>query len=170
LFGDVNPSGKLPITIPRHVGQLPMYYNYRPSARRGYLFDEVTPLYPFGFGLGYTTFKYSPPRLEQSTIGRDGKTRVLIDVTNTGQRAGDEVVQLYVRDLVSSTTRPVKELKGFQRIALQPGETKTVALDITPDRLAFWNIDKQFVVEPGEFAVMTGPNSVELQSVSLTVE
>ena len=170
LFGDVNPSGKLPITIPRHVGQLPMYYNYRPSARRGYLFDEVSPLYPFGFGLSYTTFKYGPPRLEQSTIGRDGKTRVLVDVTNTGQRAGDEVVQLYIRDLVSSTTRPVKELKGFQRITLQPGETKTVSLEITPDRLAFWNIDKQFVVEPGEFNIMTGPNSVELQSVTLTVE
>jgi beta-glucosidase len=170
LFGDVNPSGKLPITIPRHVGQLPMYYNYRPSARRGYLFDEVTPLYSFGFGLCYTTFKYGPPRLEQSTIGRDGKTRVLVDVTNTGPRAGDEVVQLYIRDVVSSTTRPVKELKGFQRITLQPGEKKTVALDITHDRLAFWNIDKQFIVEPGEFTIMTGPNSVELQSVSLTVE
>jgi beta-glucosidase len=170
LFGDVNPSGKLPITIPRHVGQLPMYYNYRPSARRGYLFDEVTPLYPFGFGLSYTTFKYSPPRLERTTIGGDGKTRVLVDVTNAGQRSGEEVVQLYIRDLVSSTTRPVKELKGFQRIALQPGETKTVALDITPDRLAFWNVDKQFVVEPGEFSIMTGPNSVELQSVTLTVE
>jgi beta-glucosidase len=95
---------------------------------------------------------------------------VLVDVTNAGQRSGEEVVQLYIRDLVSSTTRPVKELKGFQRIALQPGETKTVALDITPDRLAFWNVDKQFVVEPGEFSIMTGPNSVELQSVTLTVE
>ncbi len=126
LFGDVNPSGKLPITIPRSVGQLPMYYNYRPSARRGYLFDEVSPLYPFGFGLSYTTFKFGPPRLEQSTIGRDEKTRVLVDVTNTGQRAGDEIVQLYIRDLVSSATRPVKELKGFQRITLQPGETRNV--------------------------------------------
>ena len=170
LFGDVNPSGKLPITIPRHVGQLPMYYNFRPSARRGYLFDEVSPLYPFGFGLSYTSFKYGTPRLEQSTIGRDGKTRVLVDVSNTGQRAGDEIVQLYIRDLVSSTTRPVKELKGFQRITLQPGETKTVSLDITPDRLAFWNIDKEFVVEPGEFSIMTGPNSVEVQSATLTVE
>jgi beta-glucosidase len=170
LFGDVNPSGKLPITIPRSVGQLPMYYNYRPSARRGYLFDEVTPLYPFGFGLSYTTFKYAPPRLEQSTIGRDGKTRVLVDVTNTGERPGDEVVQLYIRDLVSSTTRPVKELKGFQRITLQPDESRTVALYITPDRLAFWNIDKRFVVEPGEFEIMTGPSSIDLQSVTLTVE
>jgi len=170
LFGDVNPSGKLPITIPRSVGQLPMYYNYRPSARRGYLFDEVSPLYPFGFGLSYTTFSFGPPRLEQTTIGRDGKTQVVVDVTNTGERAGDEVVQLYIRDLVSSTTRPVKELKGFQRISLQPGERQSVALEITPDRLAFWNIDKQFVVEPGEFLIMVGPNSVELQSAVLKVE
>jgi beta-glucosidase len=170
LFGDVNPSGKLPITIPRSAGQLPMYYNFRPSARRGYLFDEVSPLYPFGFGLSYTTFSFGPPRLEQSTIGRDGKTRVVVDVTNTGERAGDEVVQLYIRDLVSSTTRPVKELKGFQRISLQPGEKQSVALEITPDRLAFWNIDKQFVVEPGEFSIMVGPNSVELQTATLTVE
>jgi beta-glucosidase len=170
LFGDVNPSGKLPITIPRSVGQLPMYYNYRPSARRGYLFDEVSPLYPFGFGLSYTSFSFGPPRLEKTTIGRDGKTRVVVDVTNTGERAGDEVVQLYIRDLVSSTTRPVKELKGFQRISLQPGETQSVALEITPDRLAFWNIDKQFVVEPGEFLIMVGPNSVELQTAKLNVE
>jgi beta-glucosidase len=170
LFGDVNPSGKLPITIPRSVGQLPMYYNYRPSARRGYLFDEVSPLYPFGFGLSYTSFSFGPPRLEQSTIGRDATTRVVVDVTNTGERAGDEVVQLYIRDLVSSTTRPVKELKGFQRISLEPGEKRSVALEITPDRLAFWNIDKQFVVEPGEFLIMVGPNSVELQSAKLNVE
>jgi beta-glucosidase len=170
LFGDVNPGGKLPITIPRSVGQVPVYYNYRPSARRGYLFDEVSPLYPFGFGLSYTTFKFGPPRLEEVTIGRDGDTRVLVDVTNTGTRTGDEVVQLYIRDLVSSTTRPVKELKGFQRVTLEPGETRTISLDITPDRLAFWNIDKKFVVEPGEFAIMVGPNSVELQSVTLTVE
>jgi beta-glucosidase len=170
LFGDVNPSGKLPISIPRSVGQLPMYYNYRPSARRGYLFDEVSPLYPFGFGLSYTSFSFGPPRLEQTTIDRDGKTHVVVDVTNTGERAGDEVVQLYVRDLVSSTTRPVKELKGFQRISLQPGETQSVALEITPDRLAFWNIDKQFVVEPGEFLIMVGPNSVELQPTTLKVE
>lgn len=169
LFGDVNPSGKLPITIPRSVGQLPIYYNYRPSARRGYLFDEVSPLYPFGFGLSYTTFKFGPPRLEKATIGRDEETRVLVDVTNTGSRAGEEVVQLYIRDLVSSTTRPVKELKGFQRVTLQPGETRSVALDVTPDRLAFWNIDKEFVVEPGEFAIMVGPNSVDLHSVMLTV-
>ncbi len=169
LFGDTNPGGKLPITIPRSVGHLPSYYNYRPSARRGYLFDEVTPLYPFGFGLSYTTFDFSPPRLEKSTIGRDESTHMLIDVTNTGTRAGDEVVQLYIRDLVSSITRPVKELKGFERITLQPAEKRTVALEITPDRLAFWNFDKLRVVEPGEFAIMVGPNSVDLQTVTLSV-
>jgi beta-glucosidase len=170
IFGDTNPGGKLPITIPRSVGHIPAYYNYRPSARRGYLFDEVSPLFPFGFGLSYTTFEFSPPRLEKSSIGRDERTRVLVDVTNTGTRAGDEVVQLYIRDLVSSITRPVKELKGFERIALQPGEKRTVALEITPDRLAFWNIDKQRAVEPGEFAIMVGPNSVDLQSVMLLVK
>ena len=169
LFGDVNPGGKLPITIPRSVGHLPAYYNYRPSARRGYLFDDVSPLYPFGFGLSYTSFDFSPPRLERATIGRDELTRVLVDVTNTGKRAGDEVVQLYIRDLVSSTTRPIKELRGFRRITLAAGEKRTVALEITPDRLAFWNIDRQRLVEPGEFAIMVGPNSVDLQTATLTV-
>jgi beta-glucosidase len=169
LFGDVSPCGKLPITIPRSVGHVPAYYNYRPSARRGYLFDDVSPLYPFGHGLSYTQFAFSPPRLEATTIGRDQSTRVLVDVTNTGDRSGDEIVQLYIRDLVSSTTRPVKELKGFTRVSLRPGETRTVSLPITPDRLAFWNIDMKLVVEPGEFAVMTGPSSVDLQSVTLTV-
>jgi beta-glucosidase len=165
----LQPGGKLPITIPRSVGHAPAFYNHKPSARRGYLFDEVTPLYPFGHGLSYTRFEFGPPRLEQDTIARDERARVLVDVTNTGDRSGDEVVQLYIRDLVSSVTRPVKELKGFQRITLAPGETRTVALDITPDRLAFWNIEKRRVVEPGKFAVMTGPNSVDLQSATLTV-
>jgi beta-glucosidase len=133
------------------------------------LFGEVTPLYPFGFGLSYTSFAFGEPRLEKSTIGRDESTRLLVDVTNNGNRVGDEVVQMYVRDLVSSITRPVKELKGFQRITLAPGETRTVALEITPDRLAFWNIDRERLVEPGEFAIMVGPNSVDLQTVTLTV-
>lgn len=169
LFGDVNPGGKLPITMPRSVGHVPAYYNYKPSARRGYLFDEVSPLFPFGFGLSYTTFEFGPPRLDRSTITRNETTRVHVEAKNTGDRSGDEVVQLYIRDLVSSVTRPVKELKGFQRITLQPGETRTVSLEITPDRLAFWNIDMEFVVEPGEFSVMIGPNSRDLQSTTLTV-
>ncbi|MGD9633402.1 MAG: glycoside hydrolase family 3 C-terminal domain-containing protein, partial [Pirellulales bacterium] len=169
LFGDTNPGGKLPITIPRSAGHVPAYYNYRPSARRGYLFDDVSPLYPFGFGLSYTTFAFGPPRLEKDSIGRDESTCLLVDVTNTGERAGDEVVQMYVRDLVSSVTRPVKELKGFERITLALGETRTVRLAITPDRLALWNIDKRYLVEPGEFAIMVGPNSVDLQTITLSV-
>jgi beta-glucosidase len=169
LFGDNIPGGKLPMTSPRSVGHLPAFYNHKPSARRGYLFDDVTPLYPFGYGLSYTKFEFGPPRLERSTIGRDESTRVLVDVTNTGARPGDEVVQLYIRDLVSSVTRPVKELKGFQRITLSAGETRTVALDVTPDRLALWNIDMQRVVEPGEFAIMVGPHSASVQATTLTV-
>jgi beta-glucosidase len=170
LFGDANPGGKLPMTIPKSVGHVPAFYNHKPSARRGYLFDEAKPLFPFGFGLSYTKFDFGPPRLERAKIGRDQSTRVLVDVTNAGARPGDEVVQLYIRDRVSSVTRPVKELKGFQRITLAAGETQTVALDITPDRLALWNIDMEFVVEPGEFSIMVGPNSAELQSTTLTVE
>jgi beta-glucosidase len=169
LFGDINPGGKLPITIPRSAGHVPAYYNYKPSARRGYLFDDVSPLFPFGYGLSYTSFEFGKPRLEKTTITRDESTILRVDVTNRGDRAGDETVQLYIRDLVSSVTRPVKELKGFQRETFQPGETKTIALPITPNRLAFWNIDMQFVVEPGDFDIMIGPNSQELQSVRVSV-
>ena len=171
LFGDFNPGGKLPITIPRSAGHLPAFYNYKPSARRGYLFDDVSPLYPFGFGLSYTTFAFKNVRLAKNKIRRDGSTRVLVDVTNTGKRAGTEVVQMYIRDLVSSVTRPVKELKGFQKISLQPGETKTVALDITPESLAFYDMNMKYVVEPGEFEIMVGNSSrdADLQKVILTV-
>ena len=169
LFGDNNPGGKLPITMPRSVGHLPAFYNHKPSARRGYLFDDVTPLLPFGHGLSYTSFRFDPPQLEKATIGRTESTRVLVNVTNVGDRTGDEVVQMYIRDVVCSVTRPVKELKGFQRVTLKPGQSRTVALEITPGRLACWNIDKQFVVEPGEFRIMIGPNSVDLQSATLTV-
>jgi beta-glucosidase len=171
LFGDVNPGGKLPITIPRSVGHIPAYYNYKPSARRGYLFDEVSPLYPFGYGLSYTQFAFSSPRLVKDVIAPDGSTQVKVDVTNTGKVAGDEVVQMYVRDCISSVTRPVKELKGFERITLKPGETRTVSLDITPEHLAFYNIDMQYVVEPGQFKIMVGNSSrdEDLQQIILTV-
>lgn len=169
LVGDFSPGGKLPISIPRSVGHLPAFYNHRPSARRGYLFDEVSPLYPFGYGLSYTTFEIGIPKLADTVISAGGTTSVSVEVANTGQYAGDEVVQLYIRDLVSSVTRPVKELKGFERITLQPGEKRTVTFRITPDSLAFWNLDKKYVVEPGEFAVLVGPNSVDLQAVRLTV-
>ena len=171
LFGAVNPGGKLPITVPRSAGHLPAFYNYKPSARRGYLFDDVTPLWPFGFGLSYTAFAVTRVRLEKKVIRANGRTRVLADVTNTGRRAGHEVVQLYVRDRVSSVTRPVKELKGFAKVLLQPGETVTVALDLGPEALAFHDVRMREVVEPGEFTVMVGTSSrdVDLQSVTLTV-
>ena len=172
LFGDFNPGGKLPITIPRSAGHLPAFYNYKPSARRGYLFDDVSPLYPFGFGLSYTTFAFKNPRLAKNKIRRNESTRLLVDVKNTGKRAGAEVVQMYVRDCVSSVTRPVKELKGFQKISLRPGEAQTVALDITPESLAFYDIHMKYVVEPGEFEIMAGNSSrdTDLQKVILTVE
>ena len=169
LFGRINPGGKLPITIPRSVGHVPAYYNHKPSARRGYLFDDVSPLYPFGFGLSYTAFEFGPPRLEKQSIAADESTAVHVQVTNRGQRRGDETVQLYIRDLVSSVTRPIKELKGFRRVTLGPGETKDVSLEITPERLAFWNIDMKFVVEPGDFQIMVGPNSRDLQNTTLSV-
>ncbi len=171
LFGDCNPSGKLPITIPRSAGHLPAFYNYKPSARRGYLFDDVTPLHPFGFGLSYTTFAFEHLRLEKKQIGCKERTRALVEVTNTGKRKGDEVVQMYIRDCFSSVTRPVKELKGFQRVSLQPGETRTVALEITPDLLAFYDLDMNHAVEPGVFEIMVGNSSrdEDLQKVVLTV-
>ena len=171
LFGDFNPGGKLPVTIPRSAGHLPAFYNHKPSARRGYLFDEVSPLYPFGYGLSYTTFEIANLRLEREEIAPDEATQVLVDVTNTGQREGTETVQMYIRDLVSSVTRPVKELKGFKKIGLKPGQTETVAIDITPDLLAFYDINMNYTVEPGEFEVMVGSSSadVDLQRVVLVV-
>ena len=171
LFGDYNPGGKLPISVPRSAGHLPAFYNFKPSARRGYLFDDVSPLYPFGFGLSYTTFRFKNLRLEQKVISRRGRTRVLVDVTNTGRRRGSEVVQLYIRDCVSSVTRPVKELKGFHKLSLEPGETQAVALEITPDSLAFYDLHLQYIVEPGEFEIMVGNSSQDedIQKVILTV-
>jgi beta-glucosidase len=171
LFGDYNPAGKLPITIPRSAGHLPVFYNHKPSARRGYLFDDVSPLYPFGFGLSYTTFAFRNLRLARKRIRTRESTHVMIDVTNTGRREGREVVQLYIRDLVSSVTRPVKELRGFAKVWLRAGETKTVTLDIPPEALAFHSIDMKFVVEPGEFEIMVGNSSrdADLQKVILTV-
>jgi beta-glucosidase len=171
LFGDFNPSGKLPISIPRSAGHLPAFYNHKPMARRGYVFDDVSPLYAFGYGLSYTTFAIGNLRLTKKRISRDGATRVSVDVTNTGKREGTEVVQLYIRDLVSSVTRPLKELKGFAKVSLQPGETKTVRLDITPELLAFYDIDMKYVVEPGDFEIMVGNSSrdCDLQKVILHV-
>lgn len=169
LFGAVNPGGKLPITFPRSVGQLPAFYNHKPSARRGYLFNDNGPLFPFGHGLSYTTFAFDNLRVTPQQIAPDGETVVSVEVTNTGQRAGDEVVQLYLRDQVSSVTRPVKELKGFRRITLQPGETQMVEFGLGPDQLQFLDAHMQPVVEPGLFDVMVGGSSSNLETTTLEV-
>lgn len=169
LFGRVNPGGKLPVTIPRSVGQLPVFYNHKPTARRGYLFDETSPLFPFGYGLSYTTFQMSAPRLVNPAIAVGDAAQVQVDVTNTGAVAGDETVQIYVRDDHASVTRPVLELAAFQRVTLAPGETRTVTLDLPARALSLWNVDMQRVVEPGTFTIHAGPNSVDLQSATLTV-
>jgi beta-glucosidase len=169
LFGDVSPGGKLPVTIPQSVGQLPMVYDYKPSARRGYLFGTTEPLFPFGWGLSYTTFEIGAPRLSSATIGTAGSVDVSVDVRNTGSRAGDETVQVYLRDEVSSVTRPVKELKAFERVSLVPGEMRTLTFTLTPEAFALWDARMEHVVEPGDFDIMVGPNSVDLRHVKLTV-
>ena len=169
LFGDANPGGKLPVTIARSVGQLPLLYNQKPSAHRGYLFDVATPLFPFGFGLSYTTFEIGEPRLSAATIRPDGSVKVSVEVRNTGAVAGDEVVQLYVRDVVSSVTRPVKELKGFRRVTLAPGASTNVSFDLDREAFALWDSNMKRVVEPGEFTIYAGPNSVDLKSATLSI-
>ena len=169
IFGDYNPGGKLPITVPRSVGQLPDYYYQKPSAKREYLGSTTAPLYPFGWGLSYSTFKYQNLRMSPDSIGPEGATRVSVDVTNTGKIHGEEVVQLYIRDEVSSVTRPVKELRGFRRITLAPGETKTVELSLGPPELSFLNRDMRRVVEPGPFKLMLGGNSQDLIETTLNV-
>lgn len=170
LFGAVNPGGKLTMTFPREVGDLPVYYNRQPSADvNQYVEGKPTPLFPFGHGLSYTTFDIAAPRLNRAEIGRAAPFAVEVDVTNTGSRAGDEVVQLYIRDDVSSVPRPVLELKAFQRITLAPGQMRTVRFDLGPDELAFWNIDMKWVVEPGTFTISAGGSSATLKSAKLAV-
>jgi beta-glucosidase len=169
LFGDYNPAGKLAISFPRSVGQLPIYYNQKPSGRRGYVFVNKDPLFPFGFGLSYTTFSYSTPTISPARITPYGRATVSVTVTNTGKRAGDEIVQLYIHDLVSSVTRPIKELKDFRRVSLAPGESKKIDFVVTPDKLWFYNMQMKRVVEPGWFDIMVGPSSVTNQSVKLEV-
>ena len=169
LFGDINPGGKLPVTFPRNVGQLPFYYNHKPTARRGYLFDEKAPLYPFGFGLSYSTFELGAPTLSSTTIAANGTVVVTVPVKNTSNRPGDETVQIYVRDKVSSVTRSVKDLKAFKRVTLAAGESKNVIFTLTPETFQMWNDKMQRVVEPGEFDIMAGPDSANLKTVTLTV-
>ncbi|MBE7217599.1 MAG: glycoside hydrolase family 3 C-terminal domain-containing protein, partial [Caulobacteraceae bacterium] len=169
LFGRYDPGGKLPVSVARDVGQLPIFYNYKPSARRGYLFDTTKPLYPFGYGLSYTTFDISAPRLATPTIRPDQPVRLQVDVANTGARAGDEVVQVYVHQEVASVERPVIELKAFRRVSLRPGERRTLDFTLDPDALALWNLQMKRVVEPGAYAILAGPDSATLKSAALTV-
>jgi beta-glucosidase len=178
LFGDVNPGGKLPATFPRAVGQIPLYYNHKNTGRppdaknkytSKYLDVDWKPLFPFGYGLSYTQFKITNLQLSAQRVPLNGKLTVNVDVENTGKRAGDEVVQLYIRDTAASVTRPVKELKGFQRITLRPGEKKQVEFVLTAEQLGFWNRQMRFTVEPGEFKVMVGPNSEDLLEATFEV-
>ena len=181
LFGDVNPSAKLTTSFPRSAGQLPLYYNHKNTGRphpdyepyrkfTSCYIDEINgPLYPFGYGLSYTTFAYSAPQLDAAEMGPDGTVTASVTVTNTGNRSGDEIVQLYIHDIYASSTRPVKELRGFCKVHIPAGESVTVAFPITREELSFYNHDLQWVCEPGDFEIMIGPNSRDLQSVQLTV-
>jgi beta-glucosidase len=170
IFGDLNPGGKLPISVPRTVGQLPVYYNRKPTSFRNYLFESRAPLYPFGHGLSYTTFRLDDLKLADAAIGAGGRTTATVRVTNTGTRAGDEVVQMYVHDLVASVTRPVKQLRGFTRVSLKPGESTTVTFPIGPE--ALWLIDQQMTrrVEPGAFEILVGTSSETTLKAALTVK
>lgn len=183
VFGDKNPCGKLTTSFPQHVGQIPLYYNHfntgRPVAdgadrffsfQSNYLDVRNDPLYPFGYGLSYTTYQYGELKLDSKTMSPDGQITVTIPVTNTGNRDGIEVVQLYIRDVVGSIARPVKELKGFQRLSIKAGETATAAFTIDASKLKFYNYDLKEVVEPGEFDVMVGPNSRDLKRATITVQ
>lgn len=165
LFGDYNPSGRLPITFPRHSGQLPVYYNHTATKgrRSRYIDMPGTPLWEFGYGLSYTTFEYSNLKINPQEINDAGNVEVSVDVKNTGKRKGDEVVQLYINDIVSSTSRPVKELKGFTKVSLDPGQQKTVTLKLTPEELAMYDRDMNVVVEPGTFEVLVGSSSENIK-------
>ena len=169
IFGDNNPTGKLAISIPRSVGHLPVYYYHKPSARRGYNLADITPLYSFGHGLSYTSYAYKNLKISQSSMKADGLATVTVDVTNIGKRAGDEIVQLYIRDLVSTLTRPVKELKDFARISLNAGETKSVSFKIMGDKLKYLDENLKEIVEPGDFEIMVGGSSLKTDMVKLTV-
>jgi beta-glucosidase len=169
LFGDVNPGGKLPVTFPRHVGQLPVYYNRRPTSFRNHLDLTREPLWPFGFGLSYTTFELANLKIDSPVIGPGGRTKVTVEVKNTGTRAGDEVVQLYIHDVVSSVTRPTEELRGFERVTLKAGESKTVTFALGPGELSLIDRRMQRVVEPGRFDVMVGTSSTRFTTATLDV-
>ena len=182
LFGDVNPSGKLTASFPRNVGQIPIFYNHKNTGRplgndkwfskfrSNYLDVPNEPLFPFGYGLSYTTFTYSDIRISAAELAQNGELTAEVTVTNTGKRDGTEVVQLYIRDLVGSVTRPVKELKGFERIFLKAGESKTVKFKITPEMLKFYNYDLKYINEAGDFTVMIGSNSEQVKSAGFKLK
>ena len=173
LFGDVNPSGKLPLTVARSVGQLRMIYNHKPSAYfHKYADEKKTPLYPFGFGLSYTNYTYGKPTLSNTSLNKENTITVTVEITNSGMVDGEEIAQLYIRDNVSSVTRPVKELKGYQRVALKAGETKKVNFSLNAESLAFYDINMNYCVEPGIFTIMTGSssNSQDLKKTILTID
>ena len=179
LFGDYNPSGKLPVTFPRTTGQIPIYYNHKNTGRppdavnkytSKYIDVQWTPLYPFGHGLSYTTFSYGEPRLSRAVIARNDTLSVEVAITNTGGRAGDEVVQLYIRDDVASVTRPVMELRGFQKVSLGPGESRTVSFRLDPDDLALYDAGMQRVVEPGTFTVFVGGSAANTMKANFRIE
>lgn len=182
VFGDKVPSGKLTMSMPQAVGQEPLYYNHQPTGRpvpegtkefrkyqSNYLDVRNDPLYPFGYGLSYTTFSYSDLQLSATEMSPTGSVEASVTVTNTGNVDATEIVQLYIRDLVASVSRPVKELKGFERITLKAGESKNVTFTITPEMLKFYNYDLKYVLEPGDFSIMVGPNSRDLKTAKLTV-
>lgn len=171
LFGKVSPSGKLPVTVPRSIGQLPFEYSQKEiNFKKGYLFQKDGPLYPFGHGLSYATFTYSTPKLSSREMAKDGTLTVSVDVSNTGKMAAKEVVQLYVKDLIGSVTRPDKELKGFEKIELKPGETKTVEFMITPDMLKFTGLEMKPVLEAGDYEVMVGTSSADIQKAAFRLK
>ncbi|MCU0409431.1 MAG: glycoside hydrolase family 3 C-terminal domain-containing protein, partial [Bacteroidales bacterium] len=181
LFGDVNPSGKLTTTFPRNVGQLPLFYNHKNTGRphgefeayarfrSNYLDVLNAPLYPFGYGLSYTSFSYGDISLSSAEIDMSGRISASIKVTNTGERHGSEVVQLYIRDVFSTSTRPVKELKGFSKVFLRAGESRDVTFALSAEDLKYYDHGLRFVCEPGDFEIMIGPNSGDLKKAVLKV-
>jgi beta-glucosidase len=169
IFGKVNPSGKLTVTIPRSAGQLPCYYDHKPSRYRDYVLSDSSPLYPFGFGLSYATFEYSHLQISPKSMMADGTVNISIDVSNTGKIKGDEIVQLYIHKLISLPTRPVKELKDFMRITLDPGETKTVHFALTPDKLAVIGMDMKRIVPTGAYEILAGKSSTDVLCDTLIV-
>jgi beta-glucosidase len=180
LFGDYNPSGKLPMSFPRSVGQLPLYYNHKSTGRPSQKGDTVywshysdmanTPLYPFGYGLSYASFSYSEVQLSGKELSATQPLSVTVTVKNTGDRRGMETVQLYIRDLVGSVTRPVKELKAFSRVELNPGEAREVTFALTAADLAFYTAAGKWESEPGDFRVMVGPNSADVKEAAFTLK